>query len=251
QRRELHPRRARDHAGEAPGLLHRRAHRRGVRHPLRPRTVTALLAAGGFAGGMLAVAVWIWPPQPPRSSAELMDILMWEREPVGGPCSLVDREGRPRSDTDFRSKLLRIYFGFAYCADVCPTALQSIAGALDQLGPAGERVQPLFITVDPEKDTPEQLKQYVALFHPRLVGLTGRARQICKVADTFKVYHAKSEPTRRDSREIDHTGFTYLLDARGRYLGFFPPGTQPERLVAAMQPHLGTLAGAPAEQTQR
>ena len=114
------------------------------------------------------------PADPPgRSSAELMDVLMWNREPVGGPFALIDHTGRPRADTDFRGQLLLIYFGFTFCSDICPIDLQSMAGAVDQLGPAGDAVQPLFITVDPEKDTPEQLRGYVALFHPRLIGLTG------------------------------------------------------------------------------
>ena len=120
-----------------------------------------------------------------------------EREPVGGPFALIDHTGTPRTDADFRGKLMLIYFGFTFCSDICPTDLQAIAGALDQLGAAGEAVQPLFITVDPEKDTPAQLKGYVALFHPRLIGLTGSPKQIRKVANDYKVYYAKAEPLKR------------------------------------------------------
>jgi len=87
-----------------------------------------------------------------------MDVLMWNREPVGGPFTLIDHEGNPRTDADFRGKLMLIYFGFTYCSDVCPTDLRSIAGAMDKLGPSSEAVQPLFITVDPEKDRPAQLR---------------------------------------------------------------------------------------------
>ena len=105
--------------------------------------------------------------EPQRSAAELMDAVMWNREPIGGPFALVDHDGRPRTDADFRGKLLLVYFGFTYCPDVCPTDLQAIGLALDRLGAAGDSVQPLFITLDPERDTPQHLADYVPLFHPR------------------------------------------------------------------------------------
>ena len=148
-----------------------------------------LLLVGAFASGIAAAATgWaLWQQTPKdRSATELMEALMWGREPVGGPFALIDHDGRRRTDTDFRGKLLLIYFGFTLCSDVCPTELQAIASAIDQLGPAADAVQPLFITVDPEKDTPEQLKSYVALFHPRLIGLTGDPRAVKKVALAYK-----------------------------------------------------------------
>ena len=199
---------------------------------------TRLLALG-FAGGIVVAAGgWLFAAQEPpqRSAAELMDVLMWNREPVGGPFALVDHTGQPRTDADFRGKLMLIYFGFTYCSDVCPTDLQAIAGAMDQLGPASEAVQPLFITVDPEKDTPEQLKEYVRLFHPRLIGLTGDARQIRKLTSAYKVYYAKTEPAKAADRGIDHTGYMYLIGRDGRYLGFFPPGTSAARMVDVIRP---------------
>src|SRR5947209_14645018 len=154
-----------------------------------------------------------------------MDVVMWSKEPIGGPFALMDHNGQPRTDADFRGKLLLIYFGFTYCSDACPIELQSIATALDGLGPTGEAVQPLFITVDPEKDTPEQLKAYVALFHPRLIELTGVPSQVQKVASAYKVYSATAGPSKKANPNIDHSGFTFLIDAGGKYLGFFPPGT--------------------------
>ena len=107
---------------------------------------------------------------------------MWNREPVGGPFALIDHTGEPRTDADFRGKLLLVYFGFTFCPDICPTDLQAIGLAVDQLGAAGESVQPLFITVDPERDTPEHLADYVSLFHPRLIGLTGSREAIRQAA---------------------------------------------------------------------
>jgi protein SCO1/2 len=117
-----------------------------------------------------------------------------------------------------------------------------MATTLDRLGPAGDQVQPLFITVDPEKDTPAQLKSYVALFHPRLIGLTGTATEIKRVTRAYKVYYAKTEPVKRDSTEIDHTGFVFLVGKTGQYLGFLPPGTSADRMVEAIRPYVATLS---------
>jgi protein SCO1/2 len=196
----------------------------------------------GFAGGVIAAGggwLALAEREPPRrSSSELMDVVMWNKEPVGGPFALTDHNGRQRTDADFRGRLMLIYFGFTFCSDICPTDLQAIAGALDRLGPAGEAVQPLFITVDPEKDTPSQLKAHVGLFHPRMIGLTGSPAQIRKVASDFKVYYAKTEPLKQDDRGIDHTGFTFLIGRDGRYIGFFPPGTPADRIVETIRPYL-------------
>src|SRR4051812_26975233 len=96
-----------------------------------------------------------------RSAAALMDAVMWNREPIGGPFALTDQHGVRRTDADFRGKLMVVYFGFTYCPDVCPTDLQEIASALHRLGPAGDAVQPIFITLDPARDTPDHLRDYM------------------------------------------------------------------------------------------
>jgi protein SCO1/2 len=170
-----------------------------------------------------------------RSAAEIMDILMWGREPVGGPFSLLDQSGRTRTNEDFRGKLMLIYFGFTYCPDICPTDLQNMGLAIDQLGPAGEKVQPLFITLDPERDTADHLKEYLSLFHPRLIGLTGDAAAIGAAADAFKVYYAKVSNKKGDDYTIDHTAFIYLMGVDGNYLGFFPPGTSSDRIAETLR----------------
>lgn len=202
-----------------------------------------LLAAAFVCGALISVSAWLlWPERfEQRSAAELMDVVMWGKEPIGGPFSLIDHTGRPRTDADFRGKLLLIYFGFIYCSDICPVDLQAISSALDKIGPQGEAVQPLFITVDPQKDTPDQLKTYVALFHPKLIGLTGSLNQIRKVARDFKVYFAKSQPSIKDDRGIDHSGFTFLVDGTGKYVGFFPPGTSADQIVNVIRPYLSGL----------
>jgi len=163
---------------------------------------------------------------------------MWGREPVGGPFALTDHTGRPRTEQDFRGKLLIVYFGFTYCPDICPTDLQNIGLSLDQLGSAGEKVQPLFITVDPELDTAQHLAEYVPMFHPRLIGLTGEAAAIRTAADAYKVYYARVQNERGDDYTVDHTAFIYLMGADGQYVGFFPPGTPPERIAATLRMEL-------------
>ena len=134
-----------------------------------------------------------------------------------------------------------IYFGFTFCSDTCPTDLQAIAAAVDQLGARGSRVQPLFITIDPAKDTPSELARYVAMFHPRLIGLTGTPAAIRRVARDFKVYVSPTEPARKVDSPIDHAGVTYLMDAHGKYLGFFPPGTAAGQMIDAIRPQLAAL----------
>jgi cytochrome oxidase Cu insertion factor (SCO1/SenC/PrrC family) len=193
-------------------------------------------------GLWLALAPALAAETPARSPAEIMDILMWNREPVGGPFELVDQAGRTRSERDFRGQLMLVYFGFTYCPDICPTDLQAVGLALDRLGEDAGQVQPLFITVDPARDTPEHLSDYVKLFHPRLIGLTGSADAIRKTADAYKVYYAKVDLNKDGGYTIDHTAFIYLMDRDGNYLGFFPPGTSAERMVEIIRPQLGERA---------
>jgi protein SCO1/2 len=176
-----------------------------------------------------------------RSAARLMDDLMWNRGPIGGPFALIDHTGKPCTDEDFRGKLLLIYFGYTYCPDVCPTDLQQIGLAVDALGAAGDAVQPLFITLDPERDTAAHLAEFVPLFHPRLVGLTGSAEQIKRVALAYKVYYAKFPPDGADY-VIDHSSFIYLVDETGKYLGFLPPGTSADRMVEVIKPRIAMSA---------
>jgi protein SCO1/2 len=198
------------------------------------------LAAGGL---LLAGGGWSSRAQSPdeRSAARLMDDLMWNRGQIGGPFVLIDHTGKPRTDQDFRGKLLLIYFGYSYCPDVCPTDLQQIALAVDGLGSGGEAVQPLFITIDPERDTVAHLADYVPLFHPRLIGLTGSAEQVGRVALAYKVYYAKFPPDSPDY-VVDHSSFIYLVDETGKYIGFFPPGTSANRMVEVIKPRLPASA---------
>jgi len=209
-----------------------------------PREAPALRWARAFAvAGTVLLALAAAPlalaQEPDQArAARLMDDLMWGRGSVGGPFELIDHTGRKRTDADFRGKLLLVYFGYTYCPDICPTDLAQISLTIDKLGIAGKAVQPLFISVDPARDTPSVLAQYVAMFHPRLIGLTGTPTQIRALADSYRAYYAKYSPPDGGVYLIDHTGFIYLMGRRGEYLGFFPPGTSADRMVEIIRQHL-------------
>jgi cytochrome oxidase Cu insertion factor (SCO1/SenC/PrrC family) len=194
------------------------------------------LIAGLLFGMFDAIAVAEEPATP--SAAELMDELMWNRGPIGAPFELIDHHGRRRTDVEFHGRLVILYFGYTYCPDICPTDLMAISSAIDLVDPAGNDVQPIFITIDPERDTIEQLANYVSLFHPRLIGLTGSVRDIRKLALAYKVYCAKLAAEPGEPYAIDHTAFTYLVDRKGKFVGFFPPGTPSDRMVEIIRGHL-------------
>ncbi len=158
---------------------------------------------------------------------------------IGGTFTLVDHDGKARSDGDFRGEHLLIYFGYTYCPDVCPTALSDMAGALDALGADAAKVRPLFITVDPARDTPERLKPYIANFHPRLVGLTGSEAAVTSAAKAYRVYFAKSRTAAAPGDYlVDHTSIIYLMGPDGRYLTHFTHGTTAETMAARIRDNL-------------
>jgi cytochrome oxidase Cu insertion factor (SCO1/SenC/PrrC family) len=194
-------------------------------------TACALLVVASLFGCGPALAA----EQP--SAAQMMDDLMYGRGSVGGPFTLTDQAGKPRSDTEFRGKLMIVYFGYTYCPDVCPTDLMAITQALDALGPAAAGVQPVFITIDPERDT-KVLADYVVAFHRSFVGLTGSPDEIRKVANSYKAFYAKVPGERDGEYSIDHAGVIYLMGRNGEYLGFMPPQTNPDRLTEILRKYL-------------
>jgi protein SCO1/2 len=194
------------------------------------RACALVLVASLFCGGPATAA-----EQP--SAAQMMDDLMYGRGTIGGPFTLTDQTGKQRSDTEFRGKLMIVYFGYSYCPDVCPTDLMAITQALDALGPAAEGVQPVFITIDPERDT-KVLADYVSAFHHSLVGLTGSPDEIRKVANAYKAFYVKVRDERNGDYSIDHAGVIYLMGRHGEYLGFMPPQTNPDRMIEILRKNL-------------
>ncbi len=157
---------------------------------------------------------------------------------IGGEFTLTDQNGVERRPEDFRGKLMLVYFGYTFCPDACPTALQDMSRAIDIMGNKGDAVQPIFITIDPARDTVEQMKLYASNFHPRLVALTGTPEQIAAAAKAYRVYYEKGKSTGGDDYLMDHTSFIYLMGPDGKYLSHFPPGTTAEQMAAAMEKHL-------------
>ena len=209
---------------------------------MRPKTRAPASTLCKFGACLFAALLCLAAPtaaEESPSAEQLMDDLMWSRGPIGGPFTLTDHTGRLRNDTEFRGKLMLVYFGYTFCPDICPTDLMTIAQALDPLGSIGEAVQPIFITLDPQRDTTERLAEYIGSFHPRLIGLTGTPGDIRKVALAYKAYYAKTENGGGEDYTIDHTGVTYLVGREGQYLGFVPPQTSPERLVEVIRGQFG------------
>ena len=155
---------------------------------------------------------------------------------IGGAFALIDHKGASVTNETYRGRYMLVYFGFTHCPDVCPAGLQVISTALDKIGPKAAKIQPLFISVDPERDTPKQMAAYVSSFYPGLVGLTGSPEQIAKVARAYRVYYAKVE--NKDlpgDYTVDHSSFFYLMDPEGAFVRHFPHSVSPEILADALK----------------
>ncbi|KAI3694884.1 hypothetical protein L1987_77866 [Smallanthus sonchifolius] len=140
---------------------------------------------------------------------------------IGGPFNLVDHNGRSVTEKDFKGKWTLIYFGFTHCPDICPDELQKLASAIDKIkGKSGLEIVPVFISVDPERDTVEQVSEYVKEFHPKLIGLTGDPDEIKKAARAYRVYYMKTEEEGSDYL-VDHSIIMYLMDPNMEFVKFF------------------------------
>lgn len=159
----------------------------------------------------------------------------------GGPFTLTSHLGEKVSDTDFKGKYMMVYFGYSYCPDVCPLELQKLTASLLELEKEGydtSIIQPIFISVDPERDTPEALSEYVPLFHQSLIGLTGTTEEISAVAEQYKVYFAKRESDDIDSYLMDHLSVIFFMDTSGNYQRLFTARDKPDNIVDALKPLL-------------
>lgn len=141
---------------------------------------------------------------------------------IGGEFELVDGDNMPVHSRDFKGRYMLVYFGFTHCPDICPTTLLVIKNALDALDTQKKRIVPIFISVDPERDTPPVIKQYTSNFGQSIVGLTGTLAQVKKAADSYRVYFSKvSQDNSASEYLVDHSGFMYLMDTQGRYIAHF------------------------------
>ena len=154
---------------------------------------------------------------------------------MGGELRLTDHNGQARSLADFRGKAVVVFFGFTHCPDVCPTALADAAAAVKELGADGARVQVLFVTLDPQRDRPELLRQYVPAFHPGFLGLYGDEAALTRVKKAFKVYSAIREGKTPETYTVDHTSQLFVFDPQGRIRLVVPPGTKSKDLASDLR----------------
>ncbi len=186
--------------------------------------LAAIALAAALVGGLVAFAV----VQPQVSNV----LPSTGKALVGGPFTLVDHTGKTVTEKDFRGRYMLVYFGFTHCPDVCPTGLQVMSAALEKVGAKADQVTPILITVDPERDTPEQLASYVPSFHPRLVGLTGSPEQVGAALKSYRVYAKKvDDPKSAAGFTFDHTSLFYLMDRNGDYIAHFTHATPVDRIA--------------------
>lgn len=153
---------------------------------------------------------------------------------IGGPFQLVDQDGKTVTEADLRGRWSLIYFGYTHCPDACPTALNDISIALSELGPKRDEVRPVFITVDPERDTPDALKSYVTAFDAPILALTGTPEQIAKAAKGYRVYYAK-HPEANGDYSMDHSSVIYVMDPQGRFTASFTHESSPEQIAERLK----------------
>ena len=194
-----------------------------------------LVVAGLIVGGALALAVF---PEARDRLLPASNMRVIGQALIGGPFELTDHAGKRVTDQDFRGRYMLVFFGFTFCPDVCPSALQVMSAALDKIGAKAERITPVFISIDPERDTPAQLASYVQSFHPRLVGLTGSPEDIARVVKAYRVYAKKVEdPKSSAGYTYDHSSIIYVMNPDGTYRTHFAHTTN----VDAMADRLAKL----------
>jgi protein SCO1/2 len=188
----------------------------------RQALIPYLLLVAALAGGVL----WHESGQVPG----LGRVVTTGQADVGGPFQLTDQHGKRVGNQDFRGRYTLIYFGYSFCPDVCPTTLAVMAQALEKLGDRSRQVVPIFITIDPERDTPKVLDEYMKSFGPSFVGLTGSAAEIKDVEKKFRVYAAK-KPLEAGNYGMDHSSVIYLMGPNGKMVSFYDEAVSPDDLA--------------------
>ena len=200
---------------------------------MRLRLILVVLAAFGI-GAVAALGALTYD----RTSGG-RDVVATGKPLVGGPFKLTDHTGKRVTEKDFQGRHMLVFFGFTYCPDVCPAELQVITTALDTLGKQASQVTPVFITVDPERDTVEQMAAYIKHFHKSFIGLTGTADEIRAAAKAYRVYYAKvKDESSSAGYTFDHSSIVFLMDKQGEYAAHFPPGTGPEKMAEGIRKRL-------------
>jgi protein SCO1 len=184
-----------------------------------------LWVAAGLAAIVLGLALYQARTHGPAPSASIQ---------MGGPFHLVDQNGKPVSDRDLLGKPTVLFFGFTYCPDVCPTTLADMSAWLKALGPDADKLNVVYVTIDPERDTSERLKSYLTAFDPRIRGLTGSPAAIAQAAHDYNVYYQKV-PLQGGEYTMDHSTLIYLIDAKGHLAELVQYGTPRDQVVASLK----------------
>lgn len=211
--------------------------------PRASRKALLLALLIGLAAGVLTAVIMLAVPGSNGTRVETSGKAL-----IGGPFSLLDATGKRVTENDFAGRPMLVYFGFTNCPDVCPAGLQVIAAALDRLGSdTAGKVAPLFITVDPERDTPEILGQYVKSFHSNIVALSGSVDDILGVTKAYRVY-VKKVPDETDPTQysVDHSSFMYLMDGKGAFVRHFPHSVDAAVLAEELSKAVAAEAKVPA-----
>jgi protein SCO1 len=196
---------------------------------MRARLIAFVIAGfliGAIAGAAVLLVANPQGGQPVQSSGAAL---------IGGPFSLVGADGKPVTDRDFRGRYMLILFGFTHCPDICPAELQVIAQALEQLGDKAKKVVPIFITLDPERDAPEAMANYVKSFGPNFVGLTGSPEAIAAAAKAYRVAYSKENKDSAGDYSVDHSALAYLMDPEGRYVTHFSYGLSADQMAEKLE----------------
>ncbi len=195
-----------------------------------PRILLIILL---LLAGIFAISITYFYPSPVKTAQQNAKAL------IGGPFTLVDHHGKAVTNKDFSGKYMLVYFGYTYCPDVCPTELQIMSDALDQLSEKTlKAITPIFITVDPTRDTVDIMAQYVPAFHENMIGLTGSIEQITNVKKAYRAYGAREQQEEGADPEaylVNHTSYIYLMDRQGEYLTHFRSLTDPEVMAKKLE----------------
>jgi protein SCO1/2 len=196
------------------------------------RSTRLLLMVAAFAAGLasvLAIVLFVASRGPAP--------LVATASAVGGPFNLIDHNGKPLTHENMKGHPFLVFFGFTHCPDVCPTTLFDVSEVLKQLGPDAGGARALFVTVDPERDTPAIMKDYLSNFDPNLMGATGSRDAIDKTLKAYRVY-SKKVPTEGSDYTMDHTALVYLMDKQGRFVAPFSLKRRPEEAAADLRRYL-------------
>ena len=213
---------------------------------MRSSTLTRSLLIFGLGLAALAIGVgaWFWTQVSPQQAARSGTVTATGTASIGGPFELVDQNGQTRTDGDFRGRFMLIYFGFTFCPDICPASLFNMTQALDYVADsnpdAAAKIVPVFITVDPERDTVSAMGSYAEHFHPEMVALTGSQEQVAAAAKAYRVFYAKVEDGDASEYLMDHSSFIYLMGTDGEYLAHFAHNSLPDDIAAALARFAGS-----------